>query len=143
MNRHLARQNRAARRGATLVEFAVTAPVLFLIFFASLEFSRANMLRHTAENAAYEGARAGIVPGSTAEKAETAANNVLAPVGVQNAVVTITPSTITPGDDEVRVDVSIPMNDNGYFMPLFFAGKNISVGCTLSREVTGLEATGS
>ena len=45
------------RRGATTVEFAIVAPVFFLFLLASIEFSRLNIIRHTADNAAYEAAR--------------------------------------------------------------------------------------
>ena len=54
------------RTAAVVVEFAICAPILFLFFFASLEFSRVNMIRQSVENAVYEGARRGIVPGATA-----------------------------------------------------------------------------
>ena len=54
----------AGRRGATTVEFAMTAPVLFLFLFAAMEFSRYNMVSQTATNAAFEGARQCIVPGA-------------------------------------------------------------------------------
>ena len=64
------RRSRRARgrRGATLVEFAFVAPVFFLILLASIEFSRLNMMRHTAAHAAYEGARTALVPGATADE---------------------------------------------------------------------------
>src|SRR5690606_21432947 len=73
------------RRGAALVEFALTAPLLFFILFASLEFARANMLRNTVEMAAYEGARRGIVPGATAEDVRDAARFPLTTIFVRNA----------------------------------------------------------
>ena len=52
----------ALRRGAVAVEFAITVPFLFLILFGSIEFSRANMLRQTVSQAAYEAARRGDIP---------------------------------------------------------------------------------
>lgn len=133
---------RTRRAGAVTVEFALCAPVLFLFIFASLEFSRANMLKHTAANAAYEGARAGIVPGATASDARTAANNALAPLNVRDSTVTINPSSIGPGTLDVTVTVLVPMNSNGYFTPIFFRNKVLTETCKLNREVTGLD-TGS
>ena len=96
------------------------------------------MIRHSAENAAYEGARAGITPGANASKVQNAANAVLAPIGVQGATVTVNPSSIAPGDAEITCTVSIPFDQNGYFIPIFMQGKTIEVECTLTREVTGL-----
>ncbi len=48
-----------------MVEFAIVAPLLFFLFFASMEFCRVAMIRHTADNAVYEGCRVGIIPGAT------------------------------------------------------------------------------
>ena len=49
-------QRQTERRGATAVEFAITAPIFFIFLLASFEFGWMNVLRHSAENAAYEGA---------------------------------------------------------------------------------------
>ena len=57
------------RTGAVMVEFVIVAPLLFLFFFAAFEFCRVAMIRHTADNAVYEGARIGIIPGATADEA--------------------------------------------------------------------------
>ena len=65
----IAASRRAARRrGATTVELALTLPILFLLVFGAIEFSRAHMLQHTTEIAATEAARQAIVPGATAEE---------------------------------------------------------------------------
>ena len=74
--------SRQARCGVVTVEFAICAPILFIIFFASLEFGRVNMIRQSVENAVYEGSRRGIVPGATAADCRTAAQNVLNTVSV-------------------------------------------------------------
>jgi Flp pilus assembly protein TadG len=57
--------NRNHRRGATAVEFALTAPIFFVFLLSAFEFGWLNVIRHTADNAAYEAARAAIVPGAT------------------------------------------------------------------------------
>lgn len=45
------------RRGASVVEFALVAPVLLLVVFAMVEFGRAIMVQQALTNAAREGAR--------------------------------------------------------------------------------------
>ena len=45
------------RRGATCVEMALVAPVIFLIVFASFEFSRVLMVKQALTNSAREGCR--------------------------------------------------------------------------------------
>jgi Flp pilus assembly protein TadG len=56
------------RRGTAAVEFAMTAPLLFMMIYASVELGHANMVLNATEAACYEGARVGIVPGATADE---------------------------------------------------------------------------
>lgn len=122
------------RQGAVVVEFAICAPLLFFFFFAAMEFSRANMIRQSVENAVYEGSRRGIVPGATADDCRNAAQVVLNTVSVNDAQVTVVPSVITQDTSEVTVSITVPMNSNSWVAPLFFEGKNISNSMTLRRE---------
>jgi Flp pilus assembly protein TadG len=126
---------RTARRGATAVEFALTFPLLMVLLFGSLEFSRANMLVHTVTLAASEGARRGIVPGATAAECRTAAEAELAIVGVRNATVTVTPSVINESTTTVTVAISAPLDGtNSYLLSRFFLGKSVAKSVTLERE---------
>jgi len=59
-------------RGQDLVEFALIAPVLFLILFGIIEFGVAVWSYNTMAQAAREGARAGIVIKDAAERQNTA-----------------------------------------------------------------------
>ena len=59
---------RSNRRGVTATEFAVVAPVFFLFLWSTFEFGKLYMIRHTADNAAYEACRHIIVPGATVER---------------------------------------------------------------------------
>lgn len=126
------------RRGATTVEFALVAPVLFMMVFATIEFSRAVMLRHTCDIAAAEGARHGILPGSTAAECRSLALAELSVLGVRGATATVTPSTIRNTDAEVTVTVSVPIDTNGYIFPRFFLGRTMRTAVTLQREKTGV-----
>ena len=126
---------RQHRRGSALVEFAICAPIIFSVIFASFEFCRVDMIRHTMDNAAYEGARKAIVPGATAATARDSANSLLAILSVRDAVVTISPSTITPQTPQVTVSIDVPLTRNSWGAPLFFNRKSLSASCTLSREV--------
>ena len=49
------KSNKRDRKGVAAVEFALAATVLFLVVAVSIEFSRMNMIRHSVDNAAYEG----------------------------------------------------------------------------------------
>ncbi len=123
-----------ARSAAVVVEFAICAPILFMFFFASLEFSRVNMIRQSIENAVYEGARRGIVPGATADDCRNSAQAVLNSIFARDATISVTPTVITKDTSEVTVAVTVPVNTNSWVIPRFFANKTISGSMTLKRE---------
>ena len=64
-SRRFRASNRKTRRAAAVVEFAVVAPVLFLLVFGMIEFGRMVMVQQVLTNASREGARVGILDGST------------------------------------------------------------------------------
>src|SRR5436190_21723632 len=103
------RRRRRKRAGATLVEFAICLPVLLLVFFGSIEMCRLNMLRHGATQAAYEGARRGIVPGATADEVRTVAANILDSIFVGGYTVTVTPAVIERTTPQITVDIGVPI----------------------------------
>ncbi|MFV0444771.1 MAG: TadE/TadG family type IV pilus assembly protein [Planctomycetaceae bacterium] len=133
--RHQRRAPRC-RSGAVIVEFALVAPLAFLIIFGSVEFARLNMLLNSMENAAYEGARRGIVPGATVANVEDAAEQILQAVGAVNATVSVTPAVITNQTPDLTVTIHIPLSANAWIAPHFTGGRVLSRACTLNRETT-------
>lgn len=131
------RKRNMQRRGVVAVEFALSATVLFLMIFASIEFARMNMIRHTVDNAAYEAARKAIVPGATAAEAEATARDVLDVVWARDVSVDVEPDAIANTTPEVIVTVSVPADRNGLIAPQFFRGKSFVGRCRLSREDMG------
>jgi Flp pilus assembly protein TadG len=127
-------RNRGCRRGAAAVEFALTAPIFIAFLLAAFEFGWLNVIRHTADNAAYEAARTAMVPGATATEARDQANAILNIVGARGATVTITPSTLTPETEEVTVQVDVPLDSNGLIVPRFTKNKTLSTSSTLRTE---------
>ncbi len=123
-----------SRRGATAAEFALTVPVFILFLFASFEFGWLNVLRHTSDNAAYEAARHAMVPGATAAEATAKANSILNVVGARDAVVTVSPSTITATTDAVTVSIDIPLKTNGLVVPKFTGKKTLHSEATMRTE---------
>jgi Flp pilus assembly protein TadG len=128
------RNVRRSRRGAAAVEFAVTAPVFFLFLLAAFEFGWLNVMRHTADNAAYEAARAAMVPGASAADATNKANGLLNIVGARGAKVVVTPAVITPTTSAVTVAIDIPMNRNGLIVPRFTKKTVLHSESTLRTE---------
>ena len=126
------------RTGTTVVEFAVTLPLVLLLFFGSIEFSRVNMLRHSAAQAAYEGARRGIVPGATAADVRAAASAIMDAAFAANYTVDVVPATITPTTTYVTVNISLPLATNSWVVPNYFASQTLTKSFTLEREANDM-----
>ena len=125
----------ARRRAALTVEFALTVPLLFLIFFGLLEFCRFNMVRHGVDSAVYEGARRGIVPGARASDITAATQRILDSVSVHGATIEVEPTVITSTTETVTVSISVPFSSNGWVVPKFLSSATLERSCTLSREL--------
>jgi Flp pilus assembly protein TadG len=132
--RSTTRQIIKQRRGATAVEFALTAPVFILFLMAAFEFGWLNVVRHTADNAAYEAARSAVVPGASVADATAKANTLLRVVGARGATVTVSPNPVTVNSDEVTVNIQIPMDQNGLIVPRFTGNTTIEAQSTLRTE---------
>lgn len=128
--------NSISRYGTVTVEFALMMPVALLLTFGLIEFARVNMIRNSAQNAAYQGARAAIIPGGSSAEAKAAANSALAILAVQNATVTVSPATINNATPDVTVSISIPLADNMWITPKYVAKSTMVKTCTLTREST-------
>jgi Flp pilus assembly protein TadG len=127
-------RRRRLRRGAAAVEFALTAPIFFLFLLAAFEFGWLNVIRHTADNAAYEAARTAMVPGATAAEASKKANGLLRIIGARGAKVSVNPAVLTPETEQVTVEIDIPMNRNGLITPRFTKNKTLHSESTLRTE---------
>ena len=128
-------QHRNRRHGGISVEVAIILPVLLMVLFGCYEISRANLMRHAAQAAAYEGARVGIVPGSSIADVEKGVNFVLRSVGVRDVSIITDPQTIEVDTQRIRVRVEIPLGSN-MFVPSVFTKNMVLAGeCELSREL--------
>lgn len=125
----LRRKSHRRRRGAQTVEFAIAAPVLFFFVMASVEFGRMNMVRHSLDNAVYEGVRRGLVVNSTSANVTSTVTSILTAAAVRNPTVT---STIT--EDDVTVTATVNMNDNSWMTPVFFKNRTLTSTLKLNRR---------
>lgn len=127
-------QQRQDRRGIATVEFAICAPIFFLVVLASFEFAWLQVIRHTADNAAYEAARHVAVPGASATEATNRTLELMNAVGANGVAVTITPTTITPDTAEVTVQVAIPMSQNSLTIGRFTGAQTLTSTSTMKTE---------
>lgn len=124
----------SGRRGAAMVEFALTAPILFMLLLGALELGRMNMIRQTVNDAAYVAARTCIVPGATNAEGVSAAKAVLRSIGVTCPDPVITPGTITDTTLTVTATVVVPYSTNMWVTPLFSKTRSATATCTLTRD---------
>ncbi len=125
---------RPKRTGTTTVEFALVLPVFLMLLAMAFEFARLNIIHHTADNAAYEAARFVMVPGGTADEAVAKAEHILGIVSTQGATVTITPPVLTVDTLVVDVEIDIPMDQNGWFLPRFSTTKTLHAHSRMKTE---------
>ena len=120
------------------VEFVLVFPVLMTFFGAMIVFAQANLLRYTAQYAAYEGARSAIVPGATSEQVLETTKQTLAVVDVRDAEIMVRPAVITEDVSEVQVSVSVPMGPNLWWIaatPFIPEDWRLQAGITMKREM--------
>ncbi|WP_430454590.1 TadE/TadG family type IV pilus assembly protein [Rhodopirellula europaea] len=123
-----------ARQGAVAVEFAIVVPLLFLFFFAGFEFMRVAMVRHTVDNAVYEGARVGIIPGGTNAEIQAEATRILGTIGIDDFTLEVEPANITDATQDITVRVTVPLDRNTYVPADYFLGKELQRELTMRRE---------
>jgi Flp pilus assembly protein TadG len=128
---------RRNRRGAAAVEFAFVAPVFFVFVFGMIEYGRMVMVQQVLTNAAREGARIGVLDGSTTSQVTTAVNTYLSNSTISGATVTVNPSPPSSAGygQPVTVTVSISFNQVSWLpSPMFLGGKTMTASSVMRRE---------
>lgn len=103
------RRGRPKRRAIAAVEFAVVAPLVFLLLFGMIEFGRMLMVQQILTNASREGARRAIIESSTASEVATVVAEYLQNNSISGATSSVEPSDLTSvgAGDPVTVSVSV------------------------------------
>ena len=122
------------RTGAALVELAVVLPIVLIIAGGLLEVSRLLLLHHTADTAAYEGARAAMVPGATADEAIEVVEKLLTEAGCSWTSITVDPEVITEKTPLITVSVEMPLNKNSWISSHGFVDMTVRSEVTLFCE---------
>jgi len=126
---------RRTRFGGVAVEFAMVAPIFFLVLFGGVEFASIHVTQCAIENAAFEGVRHGIVPGATSQGCRQRAEAILDATRINTYNITVQPSVIGPTTEEVSVTVSVPMTpENKFGLSAFLRGGDLVKTITLPRE---------
>jgi TadE-like protein len=125
------------RRGAAVVEFALVAPIFFVLVFGILEIGRLVMVQQLLTTASREGARIAITEGATVSGVQSSVASYLAGASVSGATVTVTPaslSTAQPGDTIV-VGIQIPFDSVSWVpSPWFVKNTTMTASSSMRRE---------
>jgi Flp pilus assembly protein TadG len=127
---------RFKRQGAAAVEFALVAPIFFLMILGMMEVGRAIMVKQIVTNAAREGARVAVIDGSTVSTTVTKVQAYLTNAGMPSVTPTVTPDPTTAADgDPITVTVSIPYSSVSWLpVSRYFSGSSLSATVVMRRE---------
>ncbi len=133
------RSYRRNRRAAAAVEFALVAPLFFLLILGMIEYGRMVMVQQVITNASREGARQGVLDGATTAQITTLVNDYLTAGQISSASATVTVAPNPPTDaefgDPVTVTVAIPFNQVSWLpSPMYLGGKTLSATTVMRRE---------
>ncbi|MFH1418467.1 MAG: TadE family protein [Planctomycetota bacterium] len=153
-------KSKYARRGTTVVEMAVVAPLFIMLLLGMIELGYAFMVKQTVTLAAREGARAGALPGGDWEDIEASVDAAMAAASLPKATTaTDDPSYPPIGDDrdgyvinsnidllgptdvDLWVEVEIPLNSISLTGSLF-GSSDVNIGSTTSMRREGIEVDG-
>jgi Flp pilus assembly protein TadG len=128
---------RKYRRGAAVVEFAVVAPVFFLLVFGMIEYGRLVMVQQILTNASREGARLAVLDGTTTANVTSTVSTYLRNSTIDGATVTVNPDPPTSAGygEPVTVTVSINFDQVSWLpSPMFLGGKAMRASSVMRRE---------
>ena len=128
---------RRSRRGAAAVEFAVVAPVFFLLIFGMIEFGRMVMVQQVITNGSREGARIAVLDGSSTGEVTSAVDTYLENASVAGANITVNPDPPNSAGygEPVTVTVSIPFGQVSWLpSPMFLGGSTLTATTVMRRE---------
>lgn len=134
----------AVRKGASAVEMAVIAPILFGALLAIFEFGRAFMVGQLVTDAAREGARLAAIGTSNTELTGRIEQILIDSVGITAADVTVTltvdnqaagnEAANAESGDACTVLVQIPFNKVQFIPGNYLSSHSINAQVTMRRE---------
>lgn len=124
------------RRGAAVTEFAIVAPVFFMMVIGFIEFGRALMVQQVLINASRVGARMATTTGATSSAVQSAVQEYTTGVAVPGVNVVVSPNPASaPAGTAITVTASVPFNNVSWMTsPWFLGGKTLSANSQMRKE---------
>jgi Flp pilus assembly protein TadG len=126
----------ANRCGAAAVEFAIVAPVFFLLVIGMIEVGRAMMVQQVLINASRVGARQAVTAGATSSAVQNAVMDYATSVAVPSVSVNVTPDpAAAKSGDTMTVTTSVNYNNVSWLAsPWFLGGKTLTSTSKMRKE---------
>lgn len=123
------------RQGAATVEFALIAPLLFLLIFGIIEFGQVFYVQLVLTNASREGCREACLDGSSLQTSQHATRDYLSAFDLDNATIDIDPDPAEAGfRDTVTVTVSYPFAEACWLGQPFFVKGELTATSTMRTD---------
>jgi Flp pilus assembly protein TadG len=130
------RRRRQARLGAAVTEFALVAPIFFMMVIGFIEFGRALMVQEVLINASRVGARMASTTGSSTSAVQSAVTSYASSVAVPNVSVVVSPDPATAvAGTAINVTASVPFDKVSWMhTPWFLGGKTLKANSQMRKE---------
>jgi Flp pilus assembly protein TadG len=130
------RESRIARAGAAAVEFAIVAPIFFMLIIGMIEVGRAIMVQQVLINASRAGARRATMLSSTSTAVSNTVAEYTAGVGVPTVTTTVSPDPATAeAGTPITVNTSVNFANVSWLpAPWFMGGKTLSSSSVMRKE---------
>jgi hypothetical protein len=128
--------NRKSRRGAALVELAISLPVLFLITMATVETCRVIYLRQSIKIAAFESARISVLPNATYDMVKIQTDCILLGRNIRTYEVFCDPeipSSAAEGD-LITIRVMAPISENSVLSSWIYRDRIIDESVRIMKD---------
>jgi Flp pilus assembly protein TadG len=127
---------RLQRRGVAVVEFAIVAPVFFMMVIGFIEFGRALMVQQVLINASRVGARQASTTGATTSQVQAAVQAYTNGVSINGVKVTVTPDpSAAAAGTAITVETTVPFGSVSWMnTPWFLAGKTLKASSQMRKE---------
>lgn len=127
-----------SRKGAVVVEAALTLPLLVIIMLCIVEYSRAIMVQQLLDNACREGARLAVQNNATATGVTNAVTAYLQKMNISGATVSVTPNPLSSSTNGqgITVAVSFNLSNASWCAPVYAYGIVLKSSCIMRRDGT-------
>ena len=129
-------RRRGERRGVAVTEFAIVAPIFFLMVIGFIEFGRALMVQQVLVNASRVGARQAITTTGTTAAVQSAVTTYTSGVAVPGVQCTVSPNpaSAAPGT-LITVKTSVAFNQVSWMpSPWFLGDKTLTSSSVMRKE---------